>query len=380
MYNMTNNSKQRDDKSMRKVKGIYQKGENFFIDYYVNGRRKREMIGPSLALAETVLRKRKVEIAEGKYLDIRREERVQFNAFADQYLEVHSKQNRSYYTDCKNMDVLKRFFGGKDMQTITALDVQRFKTERSSEVAVSTTNRALALLKSMFNRGVEWRKLTENPCSTVKQFKENNQRLRYLEQEDMKKLLNNSQGYLHAIVITALFTGMRKSEILGLKWKDCDFNRGLIRLTRTKNNETRTLPMSDKVKSALIAVQKHPESAYIFCKKNGKPFGNVRKSFDKLLTACKIDGFRFHDLRHTYASQLVMNGVDLNTVRELLGHTSLQMTLRYAHLSPDHKRRAVDVLSRRMDAIWTPEPGAVKDEKAVASQVIDNKHDIRVGL
>lgn len=365
---------------MRKIKGVYLKGQDYYIDYYANGRRKREKIGPSQALAETVLRKRKVEIAEGKFLDIRREEHVKFNDFADQYLEVHSKQNRSYYTDCKNMDVLKRFFGGKDMQGITALDVQRFKIERSGEVSVATTNRALALLKSMFNRAVEWKKLAENPCHTVKFFKENNQRLRYLEQEDMKKLLDNSKGYLHAIVITALFTGMRKSEILGIKWKDCDFNRGLIRLTRTKNNETRTIPMSDKVKSALIAVHKHPESPYIFCKKNGKPFGNVRKSFDKLLETCKIDGFRFHDLRHTYASQLVMNGVDLNTVRELLGHKSLQMTLRYSHLSPDHKRRAVDILSSRMDTIWPPKPGSAKDEKSAASQVIDNKHDIKVGL
>jgi len=365
---------------MRKVKGVYSKGENFYIDYYAHGRRKREMIGPSQKVAEVVLKKRKVEIAEGKFLDIKREARIKFNDFADQYLEAHSKQNRSYYTDCKNMNVLKRFFGGKDMQDITALDVQRFKIQRASEVSVATTNRALALIKSMFNRAVEWKKLTENPCTTVKLFKENNQRLRYLEQEDMKKLLDNSKGYLHAIVITALFTGMRKSEILGLKWKDCDFNRGLIRLTRTKNNETRTLPMSDKVKSALIAVQKHLESAYIFCKKNGKPFGNVRKSFDKLLKVCKIDGFRFHDLRHTYASQLVMNGVDLNTVRELLGHKSLQMTLRYAHLSPDHKRRAVDILSRRMDTIWPPEPGSVKDEKLAKSQLIDNKHVINVGL
>ena len=370
----------KDNKVMRKVKGIYQKGENFYIDYYVNGWRKREKVGPSLALAETVLRKRKVEIAEGKFLDIRREERVKFNTFADQYLAVHSKQNRSYYTDCKNMDVLKRFFGGKDMQDITALDVQRFKTGRAGEVSVATTNRALALLKSMFNRAVEWKKLTENPCGTVKLFKENNQRLRYLEQEDMKKLLESSKGYLHAIVVTALFTGMRKSEILGLKWKDCDFNRGLIRLIRTKNNETRTLPMNDKVKSALIAVPKHPESPYIFCKKNGEPFGNVRKSFDKLLKVCKIDGFRFHDLRHTYASQLVMNGVDLNTVRELLGHKSLQMTLRYSHLSPDHKRRAVDILSRRMDTIWPPKPGSEKDEKSAVSQLIDNKHVVSRGL
>jgi len=105
---------------------------------------------------------------------------------------------------------------------------------------------------------------------------------------------------------------------------------------------------------------RYPDGPYVFCDKNGQSYRNIRKSFFTAMRKAGIIGFRFHDLRHTFASHLVMSGVDLNTVRELLGHKSLEMTLRYSHLSPDHKRSAVDILNRQMDTIWTPEAKATE--------------------
>jgi integrase len=180
--------------------------------------------------------------------------------------------------------------------------------------------------------------------------------LRFLEKEEIDRLLVNSPQHLRGIVIVALNTGMRKGEILSLKWRDCDFQRGLIRLTNTKNNESRTLPMNETVKITLIDVRKHPDSPFIFTNKVGKPYGDIKKSFLSAVEKAGIMDFHFHDLRHTFASHLVMSGVDLNTVRELLGHKSLAMTIRYSHLSPDHKRRAVDLLSHRI-VTETPKNG-----------------------
>jgi len=345
--------------------GLFKKKGNWYIDYYACGKRKREKIGASKTLAENVLRKRKVEIAENKYLDIRRDQKIKFEDFADEYLELHSKPNNKSWvkSDLQNIKALKLYFTGKNLYEITPLLVDKFKTHRIKEVAPATVNRNLACLKSMFNKAIEWGKAKENPVKKIKLFKENNKRLRYLEKEEIAKLLASCNGRVKPIVVVALNTGMRRGEILGLKWKDLDFRRNLIYLYNTKNGEKREVPMNEQVKTALIRVGKHPESPYVFCKANAEPCKDIRKSFFTALKKAGIIGFRFHDMRHTFASHLVMSGIDLNTVRDLLGHKSLEMTLRYAHLSPNHKQRAVNVLGRRMDTIWTPEAVSKKLEQ-----------------
>ena len=154
----------------------------------------------------------------------------------------------------------------------------------------------------------------------------------------------------------ALNTGMRRGEILRLKWRDVDIKRSIIYLHETKNGEKREVPINEQVKAILINTIRHPQSEYIFYNKDGTPMASNKRSFFTALKKSGIKDFKFHDLRHTFASHLVMSGIDLNTVRELLGHKSLQMTLRYSHLSANHKHIAVGVLSKRMDTIWTPSP------------------------
>lgn len=355
--------------------GKYLKNGNWFIDYYANGKRKREKIGTSKSLAETVLKKRKVEIAENKFLDIKKEQKIKFEDFANEYLEVHCKSNNKswYKSDYFNLKSLKQYFTGKYLHEITPKDIEQYRAERIKEVSKATVNRVLNCLSSLYNRAIEWGKATDNPMTKVKPFKVANKRIRYLEKEEIDKLLVNCCEHLKPIVIVALHTGMRKSEILGLKWHDIDIKRNVIHLYNTKNGEKREVPMNEIVQKTIIGVLKNPESQYVFCNKDGKPYGHVRKSFFTALKKVGIINFRFHDLRHTFASQLVMSGVDLNTVRELLGHKSIEMTLRYSHLSPDHKKRAVDILGKRMDTFWTLEEKNKKSEELVVPEVFYNK-------
>jgi len=356
---------------------LRQRGNNWYIDFYANGRRMRERVGSSRQLAEIVLKKRIVAVAEGRFLDIKKQERIRFEVFADEYIEIHCKQNnRSWQRSIlPNMRVLKRFFAGKYLYEITPLIVEKFKIERRKEVEAGTVNRALALLKTMFNKATLWGKFNGiNPVKGIEFFEENNARLRFLEKEEIPGFIANCSETLRPIVIVALNTGMRKSEILNLKWHDLDFKRNLIYLYRTKNGEKREIPMNEAVVATLIKVRKHPDSPYVFPNESGKPFSNLRKSF---FTACKKSGitnFRFHDLRHSFCSHLAMSGVDLNTIRELVGHKSLEMTLRYSHLSPDHKKRAVDVLSQQMVTNWSQEPKTVVAEKNIQDTTVLDTH------
>ncbi len=374
--------------------GVFLQKNNWFIDYRLpNGKRRQEKIGSSKKLAETVLQKRKVAIAEGRYLDLLKQDKILFEAFASDYLNLHCKQHKkSWVTDEYHIKDLERFFGGRYLYQITAQDVEHFKVERLKEhickekkkkindeekepkcISTSTVNRQLATLRNMFNKAVSWGKLESNPMKDVRSLKEPQSRLRFLEQEEIVKLLANSTKHLRPIVILALFTGMRKGEILGLKWHDVDIRRSVITLLDTKNGDKREVPMNDHVKTAIIQVRKNPQSPYIFCNEEGNPRQDIRKSFSTALKNSGIKGFRFHDLRHTFASQLVMSGANLNTVRELLGHKDITMTLRYSHLAPSYKQQAVDILGKKVETFWRLEPSVKKTEKANAPQVVDNE-------
>lgn len=353
---------------------VFKKNNEWWIDYYVNGQRRREKVGPTKTLAENALRKRKVEIAEGKFLDIKKRERIKFEDFAKEFVSVYSKPNKkSWKNDEWNLQLLGRFFNGRNINEITIKDIEIYKSKRCQEVKPATVNRNLTTLKTMFKKAEEWGKIDKNPTKGVKLLREPSGRIRFLEREEIAKLLSVCSKKLRPIVIVALYTGMRRSEILGLKWRDCDFVRNNIRLADSKNGEGREIPMNEQVKTALMRVAKHPESQYIFCDKDGNRIGNVRKTFFTALRKSGIKDFHFHDLRHTFASQLVMASVDINTVRELMGHRDLRMTLRYSHLSPSYKKRAVDILGRRMDTIWSPEQLSEKTKNSEISQVFENK-------
>jgi len=147
---------------------------------------------------------------------------------------------------------------------------------------------------------------------------------------------------------------MRKGEILNLRRENLDLTNGFILLDRTKNGERREIPIDDNVMDALKAMPRRLDTPYIFAHpKTGKPYGDIKHSF---ATACRdvgLTNLHFHDLRHTFASHLVMAGQDLTTVKELLGHKDIKMTLRYAHLAPAHKRKAVNILNDLFNADYT---------------------------
>ena len=195
--------------------------------------------------------------------------------------------------------------------------------------------------------------MKENPARGVKRLKGETRRVRYLMPDQIQELLSNCDGLLRGLlkplVTVALHTGARKGELQSLQWPQVDFELGFIYLLDTKNGERRDIPMNETVRTTLMEMERMSE--FVFPNRNGVRIDNaqVQISFCKALKKSGISDFHFHDLRHTFASNLVMEGAELNDVRELLGHKKMDMTLRYAHLSPKHKTKVINILDR----VWS---------------------------
>jgi integrase len=300
-------------------------------------------------LAKKILSKRKVQVAEGRHLDIKKVPRTTFFQLCDEWWELQGTNKRM--NGLSNMvECWKTFFGDVPVTNITQHTVEKFLIEKINNgpriLTPATRNRHLAHLSSMFNKGIEWGLIVGNPASAIKLLKENGSRTRFLDKDEISKLLNSATIEFHPVLMTALHTGMRKGEILKLKWADVDFQNGIITVQESKSGRRRMIPLNDTLLKTLKVLPSRFEKGFVFPSpvKKGQPQCDFKRQFSNTLARSGIEDFRFHDLRHTFASHLVMNGVDLLVVKELLGHASLTMTMRYAHLAPEHRSRAIKTL------------------------------------
>jgi integrase len=185
--------------------------------------------------------------------------------------------------------------------------------------------------------------------------------------------LAECNGHLRPIVQIALNTAMRLREILYLKWCNVDFNRNIIVVTKTKSKKNRNVPMNGLVTETLQGIER--KSEYVFCDpKTGEPYHSIKTTFGKALKRAGLEGVRFHDLRHTAATMMVMSGVDLVTVKEILGHSSIEMTMRYAHPTAEGKMNAVKTLERQMKDLDGLNTGSTVKEVSMPKVVSDSNN------
>ncbi len=310
--------------------GLLKKGENWYIDYYQGGRRKREKIGPSKSLAREVLLKRQNEVSEGKYFP-ERSKNILFRVFADKYWNLEGRHLKA--KGIKGvLNTFKIQFGNKTLSEITSADVQNFYNMTADRTSAATANRQINFLSPLFNRAKEWGDFHgDNPVAKARRRREENKRLRFLSEEEIKNLLNAADARLHPLLACAIMTGMRKGEILGLRWENVDLERHMIFILKSKSGKAREIPIGKRLLEILSS---------LVPKANGAVFEipeiTMRRKFARALEDANIMGFRFHDLRHTFASHFVMRTGDLPALQKLLGHASPQMTQRYAHLAQEH--------------------------------------------
>ena len=325
------------------------KGIVYIIDYYDdNGIRHRETIRGNRKLAEQALSVRKTEIAQDKFDIQNKRKSITFGKLAKEYIEYAKVNKKSWYSDKKRLKKPLQFFENMKLKSITPLHLEKYKQRRVKEVKPSTVNRDLALMKFMFSLAVKWGYTKSNPVKEISLFKENNKRFRYLLEDEIHRLIECSPLQLKPVVITALNTGMRKGNILGLKWSDIDFSNNLILLDDSKGGNARQIPINDYLRGILLDLKNNNSSDYVFLNKLGKPYRDVSVAFKRACKKARIIEFCFHDLRHTFASHLAMANIPILTIQRLMGHKTIQMTMRYAHLSEEYKHQAVDILQKRL--------------------------------
>ncbi|RUO52367.1 tyrosine-type recombinase/integrase [Pseudidiomarina homiensis] len=369
----------------------------YYLFYRLHGKQVNFKLGshPQItpAQAREMAKQKAGEVANG--IDVqqaRKAQRLQTERDKLTRLEAFIEQRYRPYQETRNpktaTKLIQQFYSGfpellpLQLSDITAARIENWRNaKKKGGMKDATINSYVATLKAALNRAVDWDLIDHHDLQKVKPLKSDNTRVRYLEDDEEQRLrealrardqrlknerdsankFRQQRGYplkpplydypyadhLEPIVLLAMNTGLRKSELLSLTWADVDIKRKHLTIlpSNAKSGKTRHVPLNSHALNVFKGWAKHhAHQHYVFERAPGDKLQDVKKSWNKVLEEAQIENFRFHDLRHHFASQLAMRGVDLNTIRELLGHHSMEMTLRYAHLRPEKKTAAVDLL------------------------------------
>ena len=322
----------------------------------------------TLTEAKNWVRKTESALLEGKHVPDNKARKLTLNDLIDQYLRLHLNKHPGRLKDqTPHLNWWREQYGTKALANITSgllaearEELLNGMTSRKLPRTNSTVNRYFSTLSRAFTLAYqEWQWITDNPFKRVTKLKENKGRNRFLNRNELNRLLDcckqSRNPYLYGMVLIASSMGLRFGEIVGIRW--VHIQNGFITLETTKNGDSRSIPIPSPVASYLDALDnpRIPQD-YLFPAKNPEkrhPPSMIRKAFDKALQDTQIENFNFHDLRHTCASHLAMNGATQGELMEILGHRSPTMTKRYAHYSKEHIARVLQKTSNNL--IGNPE-------------------------
>ena len=360
---------------------IYKRGKTWYLDIRVKGRRIRRKVGTSKKIAELALKDAEVKVARHEFGFARKD--IDIDKLLDLFLDYSRANHRSGSTNRFRavIDNFKHFLQTNTNITfvseITPEKIDQYKIYRKDpqinsfnnktvnsdengkaackEVKSNTVNFELKTLTNIFNRAIKWGYLKENPVKEVKRLRVTDSKpVRFLTVKKCQRFLKACPEDLYPIFFTYLNTGMRKSELINLEWNDIDFNRRKIKIQWKEfwqpKSGRREIPFSQNLFKLLQKLKKENrdnlKSNFVFPHKDGGIIKTkLREEMIQIAKKARIKNLtRLHTLRHTFASHLVMNGVDLPTVKQLMGHSDIQTTMIYSHLAPDHLADAVEKL------------------------------------
>lgn len=334
-----------------------------FIEFYnAYDKRVREVVKGATTLEEgrVVLERRAEEERSIKFGIKRRRDIVSFAELADEYVRWAKTNKKSWDTDVGRLIGIRDHFRDMPLAQITSLDVEKYKEKRSQEVKPATVNKGLQVLSKMFNLAIQWGYMKHNPAKGVKRFDERPfRRTRILSKEEEERLLKVTYTEnLKSMIILLINTGLRRNELLHLTWDCVDFEKRELFIKETKTNRSKFIPMNKTVYSELLKLYKtrKNEGLVYVNPATGKGYVCIRKSFERACDRAQIKGLILHDLRRTFSTRLLEKGVDIVSVSQLLGHTSITTTQIYCMSSPKSQHNAVALLDSQngpdMARIW----------------------------
>lgn len=309
---------------------------------------------------ETII---KAEIMKGNLGILDNKPKPRLKDLIPLYLTYSETNKKSHKGDVFSTKIFIKYFGNVELRNITPQMIEDFKVkvkeDRNNKNA--TINRHLEALSKMLNIAVANNLIDKNPMWSVKKLREDNHKVRVLSLDEEKRLFEEiERGYevigrdrkkkiiypyihLKPLIVCALQTGMRRGEIFNLKWSNIDFEYEFAELLETKSGKSRRVPISSKFMEILNKLDQNNE--YVFTNPTtGKPYNDIKNSFHTVLEKANIEDFRFHDFRHTAATRMLEKGADIRTVQEILGHSSVIVTQRYTHTTPQYKKKAIELL------------------------------------
>lgn len=356
----------------------------WYYDFTIEGRRYKGPIpgARNRKEAEKVELQKRLEVYEGRYgKELGTEDFAKF--VNEVYLPASKTNKRSWRHDEFRAKTLREYFAGMSFREITQMRIEKFKqdrlktkSQRGTTFSAASVNHELALLSSVFTMARKNRLVRENPCLDVKKLEVDNERERYLTDEEESRLfaqLTSRRSHLRPIVTVALHTGIRRGALLALRWQEVDFTRNVITITKgkSKNKKMYVVPMNETVRAELAALRPWSTGCDgVFTNPiTHVSITDIKHGFVNACKDAKVLNFRFHDLRHTFATRLADQGVPQSAIREMLGQTSLRMSQRYTHAVIETMQAAVEKLCKSNAAVCPifPPQSAEQANQSVAA-------------
>jgi len=353
---------------------LFKRGAVWWMRFNHEGKQIRRSTETSdRRLAEKIFAKAQTLAIEGKWFEKGIGEDMMLKDLFDKYIEEHSVSNKAERTVIQDRGIARdmlEFFGNIRIVELAPSRISSYKAHlKAKGLKAATINIHRGFLNHAFKKAVrEWEWVKDNPVEKIARERVRNARDRWLTEEEQERLLKACVIYaigkenvqiphywLQEIVLFDLNTGMRMDEILSLEWPHVDLFRKTVTIMKSKNGDKRTIPLNKTAFELLKekAKVRHIKTKYVFASEAGTKIDhrNLRRAFYNALEKAKITDFRFHDLRHTFATRLAQAGVDIYKLSKILGHRSITMTMRYSHHYPESLRDGVEVLDKKSTKI-----------------------------